>query len=850
MELILTHDQADFDAIASLVAARKLFPQGVAVRPWKVNSNVESYLALYEPELGLIGAEKLTRRGTVTRVILVDTQRVLSVRGVRPETPVVVFDHHPARAGLPPEWTAMIEPGVGSTTALLVEQLQAHQHTLTPIEATLLLLGIYEDTGNLTYLTTSARDAAAAAWVLGFAPDLTATREYLHRPLSEAQMAVYAALIQQSETLIINGVAVVVGAVSVPPEIELAPIVQKVRDTLNTPGVIGLFQLGQDVEMIGRSTQLTVDVGVVARALGGGGHGRAAAALIHNATIETVLAKVRAVLPEAVRLGVTVRQLMSRGAVTLDAAMTVREAAAVLQRYGHEGDLVTEADGTVVGLLTRKAVDRALSHGMAAAEIHTIMEGGVVAVSPETTVTELQGVMAKSGWGQIPVLEGGRLVGIVTRTDVMRHLGQPAAAYERNVAAALEAALPAARFDLLRRIAAQADELGLALYIVGGFVRDLLLQQPSLDFDLVVEGDAIALAHTVGQVEGGRVSRHARFGTAKWHLPTTLAAALDMPTLDFVSARQEFYAHPTALPEVERSSIKHDLHRRDFTINTLAVQVNGAHFGQLLDFYGGERDLQAGVIRVLHSLSFVEDPTRMLRAVRLAVRFGFEIEGRTAALLSNALDLLNRVSGDRLRHELEAIFKEQQAAAMLTALAERGVLAAIDPALTHGLAHLADWYGQLPANEQVEARRALAFVLWLGQLDAETIDRVRRRLNIGYPLVRTMKAVSASRAALSEMAADAPLSVVDGVVGGLDDLAWRALEIMDEPVVGDLLARYAARRAEIAPQLDGHDLMVLGYAAGPLLAEILGGLRRAWLDGEINTADEEVDWVRAHYSVG
>ena len=235
-----------------------------------------------------------------------------------------------------------------------------------------------------------------------------------------------------------------------------------------------------------------------------------------------------------------------------------------------------------------------------------------------------------------------------------------------------------------------AGELGFPLYAVGGFVRDLLLGHPNLDVDLVVEGDAIRLAQELARRLGGHVRSHRRFGTAKWILPDPLRAPTNgaLPeALDFATARTEFYEHPTALPTVERSSIKQDLHRRDFTINTLAIRLTPDRWGELLDFYGGRKDLDDRLIRVLHSLSLVEDPTRILRAARFEQRFGFQIEPRTAELIGNALDLLDRVSAERVRHELELLLAETEPERAFCRLAELNVLTVLNPDL-----HCGDWF--------------------------------------------------------------------------------------------------------------------------------------------------------------
>ncbi len=312
---------------------------------------------------------------------------------------------------------------------------------------------------------------------------------------------------------------------------------------------------------------------------------------------------------------------------------------------------------------------------------------------------QLRDLIVSSGWGQIPVIDQqtGQVVGIATRTDLIKimtptHISQ----HHPNLADKLEAALPPLRLALLKAVVAKAEEKHMAVYIVGGYVRDLMLERPGIDFDLVVEGDALLLGRSLAKQYGGRTVTHARFGTAKWFiqkvkvdLARTLSgqndgAGTDLPdSLDLISARTEFYDYPTALPTVESSGIKLDLHRRDFTINTLALRLDGHHYGELHDYWGGVKDLRNGLIRVLQSLSFIDDPTRLLRAVRFEQRFGFRIEKRTLELMENAFEVMRQVSGDRLRHEFNLILQESKAGAILKRLSSLGVLSAIHPALNN-----------------------------------------------------------------------------------------------------------------------------------------------------------------------
>ena len=450
------------------------------------------------------------------------------------------------------------------------------------------------------------------------------------------------------------------------------------------------------MQLIARSTNDIIDVSQVAANFGGGGHERASAAMIKDRSLEDIHQELVRLLPDQVGPAITVSQIMSRSPQVLSPVTLVDEAARLMQRYGHEGYPVVK-NGNVIGLLTRRAVDRTISHHMNPT-VDRVMDAGEYTAYPADSIEHLQRLMTDSGWGQVPVVqpETGEIIGIVTRTDLLKTLSPTTRTPSRqSLVERLERVLPEALVDLLKIVAQIAFEQHTAVYIVGGFVRDLLLDRPSQDYDLVVEGDAIAVAKVLARRYGGRVTSHSRFGTAKWILrPATKSKKQppvknldsiitrgsldDLPeALDLVSARTEFYTYPTALPTVERGSIKLDLHRRDFTINTLAMRLDGNHYGELHDYWGGYTDLRQGFVRILHSLSFVDDPTRILRAVRFEQRFDFHIEGRTLELLTEALSLLDRVSGDRIRHELNIILGESCASAILSRLAELGILTAI-----------------------------------------------------------------------------------------------------------------------------------------------------------------------------
>ncbi len=700
MHIILTHEQADFDAMGALLGAYLLDEDAIPILPRRVNRNVRAFLTLYGADLPFIEGRDMPA-GSIEGVTLVDTQGLVTLKGVTRKTHIQVIDHHQARAETPAEWEIITER-LGACTTLFVECLMEHNETLNPVHATLLLLGIYEDTGSLTFAGTTPRDVRAVANLLEMGANLHTAGEFLNPPLSADQRWLYDRLLQGVESHLVNGQTIMLacGEAGELAE-EVSSVAHKLRDLLDPDVLFVIVSTPEGIRMVARSTTDRINVAEITGHFAGGGHDRAAAALIHPETLaKSALSQVHdellKVLPQYVKPSINVGQVMSQGALVISPQTSTQKAAQLVQRYGYEGYPVVE-NGKVIGLLTRRAVDRAVAHKLNPA-VASLMEAGDVTVTPQDSLEHLQALMANSGWGQVPVVnpETGEVIGIVTRTDLLKTLASSEAQLpgKQNLAARLEAALPAGRLGLLKAIAAEAHERRLAVYIVGGFVRDLLLERPSLDFDVVVEGDAIVLARALAEKYGGRVVSHSRFGTAKWWIANIATRLMDslgeadssdqarLPeSLDLIGARTEFYEYPTALPTVERSSIKLDLHRRDFTINTMALRLDGRHYGELYDYWGGLNDLHKGLVRVLHSLSFVDDPTRMLRAVRFEKRFGFQIEGRTRQLMEEARPLLHQVSGDRLRHELDLALAEEKPAAMLGRLQELELLAAIYPDL-------------------------------------------------------------------------------------------------------------------------------------------------------------------------
>jgi tRNA nucleotidyltransferase (CCA-adding enzyme) len=430
---------------------------------------------------------------------------------------------------------------------------------------------------------------------------------------------------------------------------------------------------------------------------------------------------------------------------------------------------------------------------------------------------------------------------------------------ERDHTAMLENSLDGLHLELLHLFANQAAALQTPLYLVGGVVRDLFLGRAIKDFDLVVEGDITDFAESILKKYGGKILVHSRFGTAKWILNESTFKRLDFPvsrfpdfelSFDLVSARSETYTQPGALPTVERSTIEDDLRRRDFTVNAMALRLDGNHYGKLLDPLGGEADLEQGTIRVIHPKSFIDDPTRIYRAARYEGRYGFQIEEDTLALIPDARPIISELSAERIRHELDLILAEQNAATMLSRLAELDLLRSIHPVLffdTSANARLAN-IGSFRAlrrispwnlDRGVSNMHVLGWLLWLMSLSHTDIGSLNVRLQFTSDFLASLFAASTMFSNLSSFVELKPSQFVERV--GLYPL--NAVEavyfIAHDEKLKDIFFKYLSEWRHIKPHITGDDLKERGLEPGPKYGEILRRLRAAWLDGEIHSKEQE-----------
>lgn len=880
MEIITTHTNADFDSLAGMTAAQKLYPDARIVFSGSQERPLRDFFLRSSAARAVSSARlKDIDFSAVTRLVLVDTKsrnRIGRFADLlsRPDLSIHIYDHHPFLDDDIRGDVERVEP-VGATATLMAEILAEKGIGLTPYEATILMLGIYEETGSLTFASTTPRDLESAARLLRQGADLNVVSDFIIHELDAEQVDLLNDFLHSARTIAVGGVPILVATAERAHYVgDMALVVHKLRDTVGAGVVIAIAQMEDRVHVVIRSRLSEIDAGTLAAVVGGGGHSTAASATVRDAALSGVEARLLDRLRATARPLILAHQIMTAPVKTIEAHRTLAEANDLMTRYGVNVFPVVEPAGNggrLIGLISRETVQKSIFHALGNEPVETFMRTDFRTASPDTPLSEIEESMIEHNQRFMPVLGNGQVIGAITRTDLLRAMhdfflrattpeglpmeeGFPSRAIRRNVASLMAERLPGPLFLFLRSIAALADRMETRVYLVGGIVRDLFLGIENLDADLVVEGDGIAFAEAIVREVPGRVRPHKPFGTAVVVLDSGLK-------IDVASARTEVYETLAALPTVELSSIKKDLYRRDFTINTLAIRLSEGEFGQLLDFFGGRRDLKERTIRVLHDLSFVEDPTRVFRAIRFEQRFDFKISRHTKRLVETAvaMDMFHRLSGPRLYGELWLIFEEADPAKTVQRLKDLDLLRFIHPRLDvsgEKIPHLARvkealaWYALLFQEPPVRAPMVYMTAL-LDHLEEADVLEVAARLSIsptdaGILLLPRRTAPSVLRT-LSRRPPPAPSVVYEALspvpIEGLLYLLASARPKSAQKTISEFITHGRFVR----PPISGDDLTAMGLAPGPIYRQIMAELRAATIDGKLKGREEAIAWVKEKY---
>ncbi|MEW5908996.1 MAG: CBS domain-containing protein [Thermodesulfobacteriota bacterium] len=884
LTLVITHMNADFDALASMLAAQKLYPGSLVIFPGSQEKNLKNFFIDSMAYLFNMVDIKEIDVDRLKRLVLVDTKQPgrigkLSFLLEIPNIEIHIYDHHPRAPGdLKGDFE--IHHSTGANVTILTEIIQKRRISISADEATILCLGIYEDTGSFTFSSTTERDFKAAAFLLSKGANLNTISNLISRELSPEQVGILNDMIQAATRYYFDGIEVAVTMVTANEYIpDFAFLVQKMLRMEDLNALFTIALMGNKIYVVARSKILEVDAGAILGLLGGGGHPFAASATIKDRTLTQVEHELVALLQSQIKSRRKAVDLMSSPPITVSAEFSCKDAGELLNRYNINAllviekplDTVSQIDKpNLVGFITRQIIEKALYHQLGDIPVKEYMNTELVTAKPDSTLLEIQEKIIENKQRILPVVDKGNILGVITRTDLLKTLVQqskraaavspdpllgPVSARTRNIVKFMKERISRRLLQILKNIGETAAGIGYDAFVAGGFVRDLFMYRSNEDIDIVIEGDGIDFAKKYAAAHGGRIHSHEKFGTAVTILP-------DGFKIDVASARLEYYKFPAALPVVEMSSIKLDLFRRDFTINTLAIALNPDRFGILIDFFSGQKDIKEKTIRVLHNMSFVEDPTRVFRAIRFEQRFGFSIGKLTLGLIENAvkMNFFQRLSGRRVFSELRQILEEENPVSAITRLHDFNLLSVIHPSIVmnqdrillfNSVKKVLSWHDLL-FLEEAYMKWAVYFLALIYQADPATTTAICSRLELPPRLtaIFTHERYHAEKC-LQYLERNKPIqnsTLYLRLIGFRTELVLFMMAATESEAVKRMISNYFTQLRYIKPLIRGKDLLKMGISPGPIYREILQAILKAKLNGSLETRSEEISFVKSYNS--
>lgn len=914
--IITSHVNSDFDSVASMLAAQKLYPRSVVIFPGSQEKSLRDFFISSMSYLFNMATPSSIDFSSVKRLVLVDTRQPNRVPAVAElidrisscnDIELHIYDHHPKQED-DLKGSFEVHTQTGATVTILSRILREKNIAITPEEATIMALGIYEDTGSFTYSSTTEADFIEAGYLVSCGASINTISDLISREISTDQVTWLNSLLNEITCHRINGFDVHISSIYSPSYIsDLASIVQKLVKIEDINVFFAIVLMENKITVVARSRVDEVDVGLILSGMGGGGHAYAGSAKIANKTLVQVEMELLDIIRSKVKARKIVLELMSAPPIIVDSMMPCSRASRLMTQYNINALIVSEGErNNVTGYISRQVIEKILYHNLAHLPVKEYMTTDMSTISPEADISEIQRKIIDGKQRILPVVrnnsnlvqnsnivtipndidkennisESSQVIGVITRTDLfnflLSHQKSGKIGYQtagdkddrsgrnirkRNIEPFLKERLEPKILNLLKDIGMAGDQIGLELFVVGGFVRDLLLYRKSDDVDIVVEGDGIAFAKQLAAIKNGRCNTHPEFGTAVVILPCGFK-------IDVASARLEYYKSPAALPTVEMSSIKLDLFRRDFTINTLAIKLNMDGFGTLIDFFGAQRDLKDKTIRIIHNLSFVEDPTRVFRAIRFANRFVFTIGKLTSSLIKNAikLDFFKNLSGSRVFSEIKQILDEENPIPAIEQIKEYQldrvihIEFSIDKetiAVLESVKKTLAWHDLLYLDVEY-LRWAVYFMVMLRRTPIRVCEEicdkfqlpprqksivVRERFRADERLYLIEKSMSDKNFnEKSQLFKNSDLYNLMSAFKTEHILYMMAASKKEE--VRKSISWFYTQLKDVSVSIRGKDLLAMGIKPGPAYKNIIQSVLEAKLDGKLKSREDELEFVQ------
>ncbi len=852
MKVITTHKNPDFDAISSCIAAKKLYKDALIMFPNLPQRSTKNFIiqTIIYPYL----ENNNLNTKDIDTLIIVDTHSKNRVETKFTEiidsVHTICYDHH-EEGDI--DCNECYCRKIGANTTQMIELILSKKIEICEDEATLFMLGIYEDTGKLSYSNTTPKDISIASKLLEKGADLDTIRNILSETITEVEIVILNDLIKNKRIYEINGKKVALSFTSMDEYISnVASIVNKLISIDKLDAAICIFRMASRIYVIGRSNK-NIDVASILKEIGGGGHKQAASATIKEKTLIEVAEKLSYSIKMHMLSKITAKDIMSFPPKYVYADDTLEKVNNVISKSGMNALVVVDRNTEkVVGIVTRQIINKAIYHHMNNEKISMFTITEFESVYETDTFENIKHLVIDEKQRLIPVLStNNNLTGVITRTNLLQILSSDQDKEKiqntKNITQEIKKMIPVNIIEYLTKAGTIAKRLNFKAYMVGGVVRDIVLGYENLDIDIVVEGDGIEFAKRFAKEYSAKVASHEIFQTATITMKDGLK-------IDVATAREEYYELPGSLPNVEQSSLKLDLYRRDFTINTLAIKLHD-NFGDLLDFFGGLRDIKEKKIRVLHMLSFIEDPTRMFRAVRFASKLGFDIGKQTDKLMKVAFDLgiLRYVDKSRVFNEIKYILQSNCVQCSFEMIRKYGLLYSLDKKIIIDdrilkymgiLENIITSYTTIWKDKKIN--RELAFLMLLEYLlrksvsfldaigaDDKTLKIVKKD---AYQFSTTIKVVKNKKSNNYDIYYALGKLTIEGV------LCLYTLETNNENI-----RHYLEYLMDIQPIIGGKDLISLGFRPSALFSIIIKDIFKKQLLNIIKNKKEAVEYILKIY---
>jgi len=870
-KIIVSHRNPDFDAFSSTVGAKLLFPDHIIVHSGEASNNLQEFMTIYEEKFPFY-MEKEVDFSTVREVVVCDAsvcerlgKKIQSLFN-NPALKVTIFDHHPVEPSmifpLQSDKKVSLEE-IGSASTLVVEELQRKNVKIKVEESTLLSIGIYEDTGNFLFSSTTPRDMQACAYLLDQQANIDVISAFVKTEMTLEQIELMKTLENNIHTSVINKVDIHISTAEIDGFVGgLNLITSKIWLSKGFDTFISVVKMGEKTYIVGRTISPDVNLGELMGHLRGGGHKRAAACKMIDVTLDEALGKLTSELSNYVSAAVKASDIMSYPVKTLLSKMQIKRAHKIMNLTGYGGIPVIEED-KLVGIVVRRDVVKAMDHGLGSNPVKSIMSTNLIVADGDDSVELVKQKMIENGVGRIPVIRNGVLAGLITRTDIIREVyhhekkhallvNEDSRIY--NVKSLMLKNLNLEIYRFLESLGEVAEKTGYKIFIVGGFVRDLLLGVDNLDIDIVVEGNAIEFTERLKAFREIKADIHSKFLTAKVYFPQ------DHIEVDFATARTEYYEYPGALPSVDQAHLKKDLYRRDFTINAMAIALNTPSFGRLIDYFGSRKDMDSAKIKILYNTSFIDDPTRILRGIRYEQRYGFSLEERTLEHLEKALEdeYLEKISGGRIRYELNRILEEPRNIHIIKRLGELNILKHLfeQTYYTHGLSVKIEkalsslkWFEVFHAGTYtIDPFYCLLYIL-TEYYTEQQLNTVKDKYGVPKKVVAEIYSLSKIVEILAKLfLEEMPFSDIYSTVDGLSPEGYCYLSAyLDEGGLSHLKEYLRTRKRIKLHCTNGKRLIrEFGIEPGEKIREIIKHIVKKKLDGEILDRESENQYLLAY----